>query len=175
MLVPLLFLVYVNDITDRLLSIARLFADDSSLAFSSTNIDDLEGIMNHDLQHLSNWTKQWLVNFNPNKTEAMLFKLRQLDRPLTLTFENTPVVFVEDHKHLGLTLSNNGKWHTHINNIINSTSRVLGIMRSLKFKISRQSLNQIYISYMRPILEYASSVWDGCTDYERDSLEKNSK
>ncbi len=170
---PLLFLIYVNDITDHLLSIVRLFADDSSLSFSSTNVDDLEGIINYDLLTISDWAKQWLVSFNPNKTEAMILTLRQLDRPLNLNFQNTPITFVDDHKHLGLTLSSNGKWHTHIQHIINSTARVLGIMRNLKFKISRQSLNQIYISYMRPILEYASSVWDGCTEYEKDSLETN--
>ncbi len=109
---PLLFLIYVNDITDHLLSIVRLFADDSSLSFSSANTDDLEGIINHDLLIISNWAKQWLVNFNPNKTEAMLFTLRELDRPLNLSFENTSIAFVENHKHLGLTLTNNGKWHT---------------------------------------------------------------
>ncbi len=59
---PLLFLIYVNDITDNLLSIARLFADDSSLAFTSTNTDDLEGIINHDLKNISGWVKLWLVN-----------------------------------------------------------------------------------------------------------------
>ncbi len=45
-------------------------------------------------------------------------------------------------------------------------------MRKLKFQLSRTSLNQIYISYLRPILEYASVVWDGCTDYEKSALEK---
>ncbi len=169
---PLLFLVYVNDITEHLLSISRLYADDSSLASSSTNLDDLEGIINHDLYILSDWAKQWLVNFNPNKTEAMLFTLRDIERPLHLTFQNTDISFVEHHKHLGVTLSNNGKWHEHINNIMTSTSKVLGIMKKLKFKLCRKSLNQIYISYMRPSLEYASVVWDGCSENEKDTLEK---
>ncbi len=45
-------------------------------------------------------------------------------------------------------------------------------MRKLKFQLSRTSLNRIYISYLRPILEYASVVWDGCTDYEKSALDK---
>ena len=40
---PLLFLIYVNDISENLLSLTRLFADDSSLFFSTSNIRDLEG------------------------------------------------------------------------------------------------------------------------------------
>ncbi len=169
---PLLFLVYVNDITENLLSITRLFADDSSLSFTTQNADDLEGIINHDLLTISAWAKQWLVTFNPNKTDAMILTLRPLVQPLHLNFDGTEISFVENHKHLGLTLSNNGKWHTHVNNIISSSSKILGIMRKLKFRLSRNSLNQIYISYMRPILEYASVVWDGCSEYEKSALEK---
>ena len=45
-------------------------------------------------------------------------------------------------------------------------------MRMLKFKLKRQTLNQIYVSYLRPIIEYASLVWDSCTNYEKDTLEK---
>ena len=44
---PLLFLVYVNDIEAQLLSLPRLFAVDSSLFLSYSNIKDIEGILNH--------------------------------------------------------------------------------------------------------------------------------
>ena len=68
---PWLFLVFVNDITENLVSISRLFADDTSLACTTSNIDDLEGILNHDLRVISQWSKQWLVTFNPVKTEVL--------------------------------------------------------------------------------------------------------
>ena len=45
-------------------------------------------------------------------------------------------------------------------------------MQALKFKLKRKTLNTIYISYLRPILEYASIVWDNCTLYDKESLEK---
>ena len=70
---PLFFLNYVNDISEHILSLTRLFADDSSLYFSAPTLNDLEGIINHDLALISRWAKQWLVTFNPSKTEAMLF------------------------------------------------------------------------------------------------------
>ena len=50
-----------------------LFADDSSLYFSGSSLDDIEGIMIHDLRIVFSWASQWLVNFNPNKTEATFF------------------------------------------------------------------------------------------------------
>ncbi len=168
---PLLFLIYVNDIADKLLSTTRLFADDSSLAVSSSDINVIETTLNHDLTELSEWSNQWLVKFNPSKTDALLFTLSRCNQP-NLTFNNVPLNFVEHHKHLGLTLSSNGKWHEHISNIFRSASKVLGSMKLLKFKLKRCTLNQIYTSYMRPIIEYASIVWDSCTNYEQESLEK---
>ena len=44
-------------------------------------------------------------------------------------------------------------------------------MRRLKFTLSRAALNQIYLAYVRPILEYSSIVWDGCTTQDLNSLE----
>ena len=89
-----------------------------------------------------------------------------------MIFNDVQLQFVENHKHLGLTLSSNGKWREHINNISVSASKILGMMRSLKFKLQRSSLNQIYISFLRPVLEYVSVVWDNCTVREKESLEK---
>ena len=141
------FLIYVNDIAENLLSITRLFADDTSLAFSSSDVKDTEGIWNHDLRMIASWAKQWLVSFNPSKTVAILFStVLDLVKP-SLILNNTILYFVDNNKHLGLTLSSDGKWHAHIDNILTSASRTLGTLRSLKYKFCRKTLNQIYLSY----------------------------
>ena len=74
---PLLFLLYVNDIADSLNSVTRLFADDSSLAISSNDIEYIQLTMNQDLNTITNWARQWLVQFNPSKTEVLYCSLRQ--------------------------------------------------------------------------------------------------
>jgi hypothetical protein len=45
-------------------------------------------------------------------------------------------------------------------------------MRKLEYSLNRETLHQIYILFLRPLLEYASVVWDGCTNYEKDTLDK---
>ena len=45
-------------------------------------------------------------------------------------------------------------------------------MRKLKFTFSRVALNQIYLSYLLPIIEYSCVVWDGCTVQDINSLQK---
>ena len=133
---PLLFLIYVNDISENLLSLTRLFADDSSLFVSASNLRDIEGLLNHDLILVSSWAQQWLVNFNPNKTEAMLFSFRQTDEFPTLVFDGVDIKFVPNHKHLDLIFSDNMQWNAHIESILDRASRMIGIMRKLKYVFS---------------------------------------
>ena len=59
-----------------------------------------------------------------------------------IIFNNTPNHFLDFHKHLGLKLRNNGQWHkpTCIDNILTSAAKIIGIMRKLKFTLSRVAL-----------------------------------
>ena len=62
----------------------------------------------------------------------MLFTLRLFDSLPNMIFDGTPIKFVTEHKHLGLTFSNNGQWHCYIENIIKSASKVTNIIWKLK-------------------------------------------
>ena len=68
----LLFLVYINDIGDKLLSLSRLFVDDTSLGYASQDEAQIKYVINHDLHELGDWSKRWLMSFNPDKTENIL-------------------------------------------------------------------------------------------------------
>ena len=131
--------------------------------YSAAYIADIASIINRNLQLLTNWVKQWLVTFNPLKIEAVLFTLKKLDFLPQLVFDN-PISFVDSHKHLGVMLSSNGQWHSHVRNIVNSASKTLALLRKLIYSISRNALNYIYMSYLLPVVEYASVVWDGSSE-----------
>jgi hypothetical protein len=60
-LVPLLFLVYVNDIVDEVLGLYRLFADDTSIGHSAHDEHTLVNLTDIDLSNPSKWSEQWLV------------------------------------------------------------------------------------------------------------------
>ena len=59
---PLFCLIYINDVADYLLGMARLFADDTSLSFSSNNLAFIEHILNTDLVKLKEWAGKVMVN-----------------------------------------------------------------------------------------------------------------
>ena len=83
--------MYVNDVTENLLSSNRLFADDSSLFFPASNPRDIEGILYHDLALISSWAKVWLVDLNPVKTEALLSKLKPVEYIPSLNINDTEI------------------------------------------------------------------------------------
>ena len=85
--------------------------------------------------------------FNQSKTKA-IYSLKKIANLPNLCFEDRKVLFVGSHKHLGVSLSSNGHWDTHIENITQSTSKVIGMMRRLKFTLNRKSFKQIYVSYI---------------------------
>ena len=79
---------------------------------------------------------------------------------------------VASHKHSGIFLSNDGTWHEHIYYITSKAWTRLHILRKLKFILDRKSIEIIYTSFIRPILEYADVVWDNCIQYEIKTDEK---
>ena len=85
---------------------------------------------------------------------------------------NEPIKDVSSHKHVGIFPSIDGTWHEHINCITAKAWTRVNVIRKLKFLLDRRSLEIIYISFIRPLLEYNDVVWDNCTRYEVISIEK---
>ena len=88
-----------------------------------------------------------------------------------LLLNNIPILEVKSHKHLGCHLDSNSKWNTHIAEILAKAGRRVDILRGLKYKLDRRSLEILYTSFIRPILEYAQSVWSNCNNTHKSSIE----
>jgi hypothetical protein len=87
---PLPFLLYINDITDNLGNLACLFVDDTSLSYSGRIYDIMKSDINDNLSKLSEWAKLWLVDFNPQKTKALVISTSAVPH-LDLRFNGEPV------------------------------------------------------------------------------------
>jgi hypothetical protein len=158
---PLLFLIFINDITHVIWNCKiRLFADDTCLFIEVDEPNNTADMVNEDLDRLSQWADKWKVSFSPPKTEELLVttKRNEIIHP-PLILNETPIKRVPHHKHLGLTLSNDLTWNNHIESITDKANRKLGLLRPLKYKLNRLSLEQIYKGFIRPVLEYGDIVW----------------
>ena len=79
---------------------------------------------------------------------------------IRLSMDNIILKIVETHKHQGIVLASNNKWSAHIDTIIQSAAKQVSFLRKLKYRFSKATLNKVYCTYIRPLLEYASEVWD---------------
>jgi hypothetical protein len=107
----------------------------------------LKNIIAHDLNEMDIWSKKWLMSFNPDKTEIMIFSNRSVPENVDFSFSGKSVPITTSHKHLGVTFSNDAKWNTHLDNIKSSVSKHLNILRKLKYRLSRTNLNKLYLVY----------------------------
>ena len=65
----LLFLIYINDVSDDLTRNVQLFADDTSLFSLVHKMNRSTTNLNNDLNNIRNWAIQWKINFNPNPSK----------------------------------------------------------------------------------------------------------
>ena len=117
--------------------------------------------------------EQWLVAFNPTKLESIIVSRKRFKphHPPVL-MDNIQINEVSAHKHLGVIFSNDCTWYDHLEHIKKKAWTRVNVMRKLKFKLDRRSLQTIYISFIRPLLEYVDIVWDNCNQTEAYELEK---
>ena len=169
---PLLFLVFINDIADDMVGFGRLFADDTSIGHTANNEQNLQLSINLDLVYLNSWSEKWLLKFNPSKTDIMIFNAQGIHSNLFFDFGGNILNPVSSHKHLGVIFSSDCKWTKHIDMLVERASKQLTVLRKLKFRLKREYLEKIYFTFIRPILEYASEVWDNCGQINSDRLEK---
>ena len=108
---PLLFLIYINDLSNELSSNPRLLADDPSLFSIVRDINLSANALNNDLLKINNRAYQWKMSFNPDtskQAQEVIFsrKIRKPNHPVSI-LNNNHVIQTSYQKHLGLTLDEN--------------------------------------------------------------------
>ena len=161
---PLLFLIYINDIThcSKLLHFI-LFADDTNLIFSHSILKILIEAVNKELSHLSEWFQANRLSLNVKKTHYIIFgnKRIPLNETYQIIFNNNVIERVASTKFLGITVDENLNWKKHILNVSTKVSRSIGIMNRLRYMLPRSTLLTLYYSMIHPHLLYGLIVWGG--------------
>ena len=158
---PLLFLIFINDLPECVSSHIRLFADDALLYRTIQAADDIN-ILEKDLESLQAWERRWLMSFNASKCEVLRVsnKRKNIIGASPYSIHGTPLRTVEEAKYLGVTIHKNLSWKSHIHNICKKGNSTLGFIRRNLRKCPSKIKEQAYNTYVRPTLEYSSTVWD---------------
>ena len=148
---PLLFSLYINDISSDIESEIRLFADD---CVCYREIKDEEDTMKlqSDIDRLGSWARKWGMRFQPVKCNMMQLTRKRIKKIQTsYTLERTD---------LGVTITSNLRWNTHISNVCTKANRTLGFLRRNLYSCQQEVKEAAYKKLVRPVLDYGSSVWD---------------
>ena len=176
---PILFIIYINGITKVNLSAwskLTLFADDMSLSYARivTSSSDITPLQN-DIDSIYSWSSSHHLSFNKDKCKYMIFSKKKssplLTHPPVLLLGNTSLERVHQYKYLGVTITDDLKWESHINIVCGKARRIIGMLyRNLYFHSSPEFLLHMYKSLVRPHLEYCSIIWDPHVVFLRNRL-----
>lgn len=161
---PLLFLIYVNDISDvsdKLYSI--LFADDTNVFIEGSNLNNLINTLNEELHKLTMWLDSNKLTINLSKTHYMIFHRSRIkqsnDATINVLLNNTPIMKVNSTKFLGVIIDNKLNWTEHILAVKRKIARGLAILCKIRKKLDKRVLKQMYYSYIECHLIYCIEIW----------------
>ena len=168
---PWMYIMFTSDIVQEIINILKLYSDDSLLMVSDETEEACCRRLEPDINRISDWARSWKIILNPSKTVSLTITRTHRDM-FPLFMDGEFITEVYEHKHLGTFLQRNGRWGSNIDYMTNRASRRLFVLRSYTQNFSRVTLKQLYISYIRPLLEYGSQVWSNITQSEEDQLEE---
>jgi len=159
---PLLFLIYINDlayVSDELY--ALLFADDTNLFSSHSDLDILVSKMNRELDKVNKWFQINKLSLNVKKTNFIIFagKKKYNKENVKIAINNTPINQVTHTCFLGVTIDDKLTWKKHIDLICKKIYKNIGIVRKIATLLSSKTYMILYYSLLYPYLAYCNIVW----------------
>ena len=162
---PLLFNIYMDELTQLPLQDGTsllLYADDILLYRKIRDLEDYH-ILQEDISTLEGWFLHSHLKLNVTKSKHMIITRKHaLNQPeFQLQICGEPIERVPVYKYLGVWLSENLTWKTHIEHISKKAKIQTGMVyRRFYGHSTPDCLLQLYLSFVRPHLEYAAPVWD---------------
>lgn len=161
---PLLFLIFVNSISELTLNADLfLYADDTTLLYSSPSFDLNRNLAEEDLVIINNFFNNNGLELNIGKTEAMDFKTNwsttgdAVVRPITLEGKNIHVV--SSFRYLGLMLDSHLTWEKHIQTISVRMKQTVAVMFKARDLLPRDVRRLLYFSMVHCHLNYMIEIW----------------
>ena len=173
-LVPVLFVIYINTMVDRISdSEVFLYADDTKVFHEISNMNDVEALQ-ADLNNMLDWSKESLLRFHPDKCVCM----RIGKSPPNIDVEACPYSMEgkqlerSEEKDLVVVIDTNWNFDKHISSKINKAKSIAGLIRRCFEYLDAPMFKMLFTALVRPHLEYAQSVWSPYLKKHIEAIEK---
>ena len=172
---PVLFLMFVNDLSDDIGSNVRLFADDAK-CWQPINHPGDTLLLQETIHKLEAWSSVWQLKFNHGKCHVMHHGRRNPQHPYQMhliegsdQMEN--IGTVEEEKDLGVYFSPNLNFTQHAHKVAAKANRIIGLIKRSFVHLSKNVFVLLYKALVRPHLEYGSCVWNELSKRDASKLE----
>jgi hypothetical protein len=167
---PHLFLIHINDIHHNISSTTRLFADDC-LVYRSIKTPEDAQILQNDLNTMVKWAETWGMKFNPKKCQTMrVTRRRDADVP-TYNMLGEHLENADHCQYLGIKLQEDLRWNRQVDHASGKATKILNFIRRNFYHTSAATKEKLYLTLVRPHLDYASAAWDPYTSKNTKRLQ----
>jgi hypothetical protein len=158
---PMLFLLFINDLPDAIPPTIStgLYADDTKLYKAITSNEDCARLQTA-LSRAEDWSNKSNINFNSSKCKVLTISRRRT--PITTNYHlgSTNLKRVDSEADLGITVTANLSWNTHITQIVKKSNKMLGLLRRTCPLLTVCDVRRtLYLSLVKSQLCYATEVW----------------
>ena len=177
---PLLFILYINDLSNvSPLLTPIMYADDSSFFLQGTNIDNIITGINTETENILTWLEVNRLSLNTKKSKWVLFDCAknrgQVRHDWQIKIRGEIINQVENIKFLGIILDERLSWKEHVRYISTKLAKSIGILGKAKKYICKKLLLSLYYSFIYPHLNYVVPVWGNCAQIHLKSVVKMQK
>ena len=169
---PILFILYINDITNVVTCDMKIFADDTKIYHKTSTRQDCINLQK-DIDRLQDWAEKWQLLFYPDKCKVLRIGHGHPEFTYTLTTATgaNPLECSHVEKDLGIQVDDQLKFTQQVQQAVSNTNRLLGVIRRTYQYLDRTTFLHLYKGLVRPILEYGVVVGSPQYQHDIDALE----
>ena len=158
---PLLFLLFINDLPLVTNFNVKLFADDTFLSLTGTDLKTLQKKVNMELKKVSVWFSNNKLTLNVSKSKFMIIKrsIKKTDRKLVLKFNGKKIEQCSSYKYLGIHLDERLNWKVHVKYLCEKVSKMCGLFVKLRYCCNIELLKVLYYALVESHLQYCNMIW----------------
>ena len=166
---PVLFLIYINDLDEGIISKIGKFADDSKLGKSINSAADVSLLAN-DLSTLVEWSNQWQMTFNVEKCAVM--HLGKNNNQHQYRLGDNILKGSVNERDLGVIVDRTMKFSEQANSAVTKANATLGMIRRTITCKNKDIITRLYKALVRPKLEYCVQAWRPYLRKDIDKMER---
>nr|VZI15082.1 unnamed protein product [Spirometra erinaceieuropaei] len=168
---PTLFLVYVNDCANELNCDVAMFADDMKI-WSTIRSEVDEARLQTNLDHLEQWSKDWLLPFNINKCTFLRVGRTSSPNHTVYCLTGKPLQEVDAQKDLGVWITTSLKPSLKCSKVAESAMSMLYLVKRAFSSFDEDCFARVFQTFVQPHLEFAIQAWRPWTAKDLGTLEK---